>query len=47
MTDNTKPMNIDLSKYGLVEGHPEKFGLYSAYLKGYDLGVEHERMKHD
>lgn len=38
-------MDIDLSKYGLREGFPEKFGLYSAYLKGYNLGVEHEKQK--
>lgn len=43
--DNTKPMNIDLSKYGLREGFPEKTGAYSAFLKGYELGAEHERQK--
>lgn len=43
--DNTKPMNIDTTKYGLVDGHPERFGLYTAYLKGYDLGVEHQKQR--
>lgn len=45
MTDNTKPMNIDTRKYGLVDGFPERFGLYTAYLNGYDLGVEHQKQK--
>lgn len=43
--DNTKPMNIDLSKYGLREGHPAKTGAHEAFMKGYELGVQHERQK--
>lgn len=45
MSDNTKPMNIDLSKYGLREGFPAKTGTYEAFMRGYDLGVEHQKQK--
>lgn len=30
--------DIDLSKYGLVEGFPETEGIYSAFMEGWRLG---------
>lgn len=30
-------MTIDLDKYGLLEGHPEKEGIYTAFMLGWAL----------
>ena len=31
---------IDISKYGLVDGYPEKMGIYTAFMAGWALGKE-------
>lgn len=31
---------VNGKRYGLVEGHPEKTGSYTAYLEGYKAGIE-------
>ena len=46
LLNSSKPVVINGKSYGLVEGHPETQGVYSAYMSGYYNGMTSPRAKY-